>query len=70
MVDVEDVIKLAVYKCREVAQPVTETLAAYVAHTIRNPETRKFYVEGKLSERDAADLSNKTVEKLLTKNNP
>jgi hypothetical protein len=30
-------VKMVIYKCRELGNPVTETLAAYVAQTTLNP---------------------------------
>jgi len=39
MTDVGEVVKMVIYQCRELGNPVTETLAAYVAQTILNDET-------------------------------
>lgn len=49
MVDVEDVVRWIVYKCREEGHPVTEALAAYVAHTTINPDNQRFFLENLLS---------------------
>ena len=35
------IVKMVIYKCRELENPVTETLAAYVAQIMLNPS--KFY---------------------------
>jgi len=31
------IVRMVIYKCRELNNPVTETLAAYVAQTTLNP---------------------------------
>ena len=36
MTDLGFIVKMVIYKCRELGNPVTETLAAYVAHTTLN----------------------------------
>jgi len=36
MTDLGFIVKMVVYKCRELGNPVTETLAAYVAQTMFN----------------------------------
>ena len=37
MTDLGFIVKMVIYKCRELGNPVTETLAAYVAQTSLNP---------------------------------
>jgi hypothetical protein len=37
MTDLGFIVKMVIYKCRELGNPVTETLAAYVAQTTLNP---------------------------------
>jgi hypothetical protein len=41
MTDLSFIVKMVIYKCRELENPVTETLAAYVAQTTLN-EGKKF----------------------------
>lgn len=54
MTDLGYIVKMVIYQCRELGNPVTETLAAYVAQTIVNDNTGQFYLEGQLqSEKDA-----------------
>ena len=36
MTDLSHIVKMVTYKCRELENPVTETLAAYVAQTMLN----------------------------------
>lgn len=36
MTDLSFIVKMVIYKCRELGNPVTETLAAYVAQTMLN----------------------------------
>ena len=36
MTDLGFIVKMVTYKCRELGNPVTETLAAYVAQTTLN----------------------------------
>lgn len=36
MTDLGFIVKMVIYKCRELENPVTETLAAYVAQTTLN----------------------------------
>ena len=56
MTDLSHIVKMVIYKCRELGNPVTETLAAYVAQTMLNKrkstlkliicsETGRFYLE-------------------------
>ena len=43
MSHLEDIVKVVIYKSREIGNPVTETLAAFVAQTLLNPRnTNKF----------------------------
>ena len=37
MADLSMIVRMVIYKCRELSNPVTETLAAYVAQTTLNP---------------------------------
>jgi hypothetical protein len=46
MTDLGYIVKMVIYQCRELHNPVTETLAAYVAQTILNEDTGRFYLEG------------------------
>lgn len=48
MTDLGQIVKMVIYQCREYGNPVTETLAAYVAQTILNEDTGQFYLEGTL----------------------
>ena len=41
MTDLGFIVKMVIYKCRELGNPVTETLAAYVAQTTLNKS--RFY---------------------------
>ena len=41
MTDLGFIVKMVIYRCRELGNPVTETLAAYVAQTTLNK--RKVY---------------------------
>ena len=36
MADLSMIVRMVIYKCRELNNPVTETLAAYVAQTTMN----------------------------------
>ena len=46
MTDLGYIVKMVIYQCRELGNPVTETLAAYVAQTILDENTGAFYLEG------------------------
>jgi len=70
MVELEDIVKLVIYKCRESGNPITETLAAYVAQTTMNPTNAKFFLESRLTESEAQELVDKTVEKLALQDYP
>ena len=37
MADLSMIVRMVIYKCRELSNPVTETLAAYIAQTTMNP---------------------------------
>lgn len=63
MSDLEIIVKMIIYKCRELGNPVTETLAAYVAQTTLNPNTNKFFLETQMTEDEAKEL----VEKVITR---
>lgn len=64
MADLDIIVKMIIYKCRELGNPVTEPLAAYVAQTIINPDTGKFYMEGQLSEEEAKELAERVIDRL------
>ena len=70
MADLDIIVKMIIYKCRELGNPVTEPLAAYVAQTIINEDTGKFYMENQLSEEEAKDLAEKVIEKLQDTKSP
>lgn len=71
MVDSEDCVKWIVYRCRELGKPVTEALAVYVAHTVYNSASKKFFLEdGLKTEQEATSLVNLAVEKLTRENDP
>ena len=36
MADLSMIVRMVIYRCREISNPVTETLAAYVAQTTMN----------------------------------
>jgi hypothetical protein len=44
MTDLGFIVKMVIYKCRELGNPVTETLAAYVAQTTLNPG-KYYYIQ-------------------------
>ena len=75
MTDLGFIVKMVIYKCRELGNPVTETLAAYVAQTTLNKSiftqnlnlflgTNRFYLEGQVSEEEAKGLVKKTIKRL------
>jgi len=70
MTDLSFIVKMVIYKCRELENPVTETLAAYVAQTTLNPATGRFYLESQISEDDAKDLVQLTIQRLQEINQP
>ena len=37
MTDLGMIVRMVIYRCRELNNPVTETLAAYIAQTTLNP---------------------------------
>jgi|FrelakmetLWP11LW_1041352.scaffolds.fasta_scaffold525708_1 hypothetical protein len=39
MADLSMIVRMVIYKCRELENPVTETLAAYIAQTTLNNGT-------------------------------
>lgn len=43
MTDLGFIVKMVIYKCRELGNPVTETLAAYVAQTTLNKRKRDIH---------------------------
>lgn len=44
MTDLSFIVKMVIYKCRELGNPVTETLAAYVAQTQLNDGKHSFLI--------------------------
>ena len=42
---IEEIVKPILYESREKGHQVTATLAAYIAQTIYNEDTKKFYLE-------------------------
>ena len=54
MTDLGYIVKMVIYQCREMGNPVTETLAAYVAQTILDENTKRFYLEGALNNENDA----------------
>ena len=71
MTDLGYIVKMVIYQCRELHNPVTETLAAYVAQTILNEDTNRFYLEGPMnSEQEAQMLVEKTIHRLQQVESP
>ncbi|CAD8087724.1 unnamed protein product [Paramecium primaurelia] len=70
MNQLDEVVKFALYQCRARNNPITETLASYVAQTILNKRTNKFYLEEKLNESELNELKNETLNKLSNQNAP
>ena len=65
MADVEDIVKWVVFQCREKGHPVTESLAAYIAHTTVNPISGRFFLEDPIaSDSEAKKLVELAVVKL------
>ncbi len=73
MTDLGFIVKMVIYKCRELGNPVTETLAAYVAQTTYNKskeldfnwvEIGKFFLESQITEEEAKKLVKKTIKRL------
>lgn len=46
MTDLGFIVKMVIYKCRELGNPVTETLAAYVAQTTLNKRKQEILCWG------------------------
>lgn len=71
MTDLGYIVKMVIYQCREMGNPVTETLAAYVAQTILDENTKRFYLEGQLNnEQDAQMLVEKAINRLQQIDSP
>lgn len=70
MADLDIIVKMIIYKCRELGNPVTEPLAAYVAQTIVNDESGKFYMESQLAEEEAKELAEKVIDRLQDTKSP
>jgi hypothetical protein len=64
MTDLSFIVKMVIYKCREKENPVTETLAAYVAQTTLNEQSGRFYLENQISDEEAKDLVELTIARL------
>lgn len=62
MADLDIIVKMIIYKSREVGNPVTEPLAAYVAKTIINPKGGQFYLENTPSEDEGKELVEKAFK--------
>jgi len=58
------IVRMVIYKCRELSNPVTETLAAYIAQTTLNPQNGRFYLENQISEDEAKELVEITINRL------
>jgi len=43
MSHLEEIVKVVIYKSREIGNPVTETLAAFVAQTILKPSLFTYF---------------------------
>jgi len=70
MTDLSFIVKMVIYKCRELGNPVTETLAAYVAQTMLNKNTGAFYLENAMNETEAQNLVDMTIKRLQEVNQP
>jgi len=64
MADLAMIVRMVIYKCRELNNPVTETLAAYVAQTTMNSQTGRFYLESQITEEEAKALVDITINRL------
>lgn len=78
MTDLGFIVKMVIYKCRELGNPVTETLAAYVAQTSLNPgksstnlliillviDSGRFYLEKQINQEEATVLVDLTISRL------
>jgi len=64
MTDLSFIVKMVIYKCREKENPVTETLAAYVAQTTLNEQNGRFYLENQITDEEAKDLVELTIARL------
>lgn len=70
MTDLSFIVKMVIYKCRELGNPVTETLAAYVAQTMLNQASGQFYLEGQINEQEAKELVDFTIKRLQQVDQP
>ena len=70
MADLAMIVRMVIYKCRELNNPVTETLAAYVAQTTLNGATGRFYLENQISEEEAKQLVDITIDRLQQVDQP
>ncbi len=83
MTDLGFIVKMVIYKCRELGNPVTETLAAYVAQTTNNKRKQlrvsfnmmgigsgKFFLESQITEEEAKKLVKKTIKRLQNIESP
>jgi hypothetical protein len=64
MTDLGFIVKMVIYKCRELGNPVTETLAAYIAQTTMNPQSGRFYLEKQINQEEATILVEDTIARL------
>ena len=62
---IEKIVKPILYECREKGHQVTATLAAYIAQTIYNKDTKKFYLEDDIM--NNPELKNKVIQLSLEK---
>lgn len=60
MTDLGFIVKMVIYKCRELGNPVTETLAAYVAQTTLNKSNTPHYNNLRLKSQGHQDFIWKT----------
>jgi len=70
MSHLEEIVKVVIYKSREIGNPVTETLAAFIAQTVLKPKTNKFFSEEKIDEKDIEAIIDLTLQKLSNLNTP
>jgi hypothetical protein len=67
MDQLNEVVKYILYRCRENNTPITEIMANFVAQTIFNPRTEKFYLEDKLSESEMRELKEAAIKRIFAK---
>ena len=64
MTDLGMIVRMVIYRCRELNNPVTETLAAYIAQTTLNQKSGRFFLENQVSKDEAQDLVEMTINRL------